>query len=373
MRHHDKTRILYYYGFQHFNTGSPKALVGLITAMDRSRFEPTFLATGDGPLIDALLAMRVKIVRNKVSALSYRRPVSSIRQVQRMATCLANIRPDLVHVIGFEWNLDLVLAAWARHIPIVLHVHTPEGANFRNFHRIAATKVLFCSESERAHFQHLRRIRSKTDVLYNAVDVRRFAEAQPMRRELGLEPHQIAIGTVAQIRKGKGIDVIIEAARLLRSDHFVFLIVGPDGTGEETFAMQMRAQAAQDPALRNRVRFLGAREDIPQFLKSLDLFVLPTRAEAFGIVIVEAMASGIPVVATNTGGLPEIVNSREIGRLVSDTTPAAFAATITEVLNLPDRGRAMSAKAQKSVLQRFDISVIGQKLSSIYADVLALP
>ncbi len=372
MRHHDKTRILYYYGFQHFNTGSPKALAGLIAAMDRSRFEPTFLAKGDGPLIEALIAMGVKIVRKDVGAISYRRPVSSVRQIQRMATCLDDIRPDLVHVMGFEWNLDLVLAAWARRIPIVLHVHTSEGADFRNLHRIAATKVLFCSESERTHFQRLDRINSKTDVLYNAVDVRRFAEAQPMRRELGLEPHQIAIGTIAQIRKGKGIDVIIEAARLLRSDQFVFLIVGPDGTGEEEFATQMRAQAVEDPALRSKVRFLGSREDIPEFLKSLDLFVLPTRAEAFGIVIVEAMASGIPVVATNTGGVPEIVNSGEIGRLVSDITPAAFASMITEVLNLPDRGRAMAAKAQESVRQRFDTSVIAQKLSSIYADVLAV-
>lgn len=161
-------------------------------------------------------------------------------------------------------------------------------------------------------------------------------------------------------------------ARRLRGDHLVFVIVGPDGTGEEQFATQMRAQAVEDPALRNRVRFLGSREDIPEFLKSLDLFVLPTRAEAFGIVIVEAMAAGVPVVSTNTGGVPEIVNSAEIGLLVSDVTPAMFASRISEVLELPDRGRAMAAKAQDSVRQRFDSSVIGKKLGSIYAGVLGV-
>jgi glycosyltransferase involved in cell wall biosynthesis len=128
----------------------------------------------------------------------------------------------------------------------------------------------------------------------------------------------------------------------------------------------------EDPALRTRVRFLGPRQDIPELLKSIDLFVLPTRAEPFGIVIVEAMASGIPVVTTNTGGVPEIVTSEEIGRLVSDFTPAAFASTIAEVLSLPDHGRAMAGKAQESVRQRFDRSVIGQKLTSIYAEVLGL-
>ena len=372
MVRHGKVNILYYYGFQHFNTGSPKALAGLIDSMDRARFQPTFLARGDGPLIEALIARDVKIVRQDVGAISYRRPGSSIRQIQRMAKCLDDIRPDLVHVMGFEWNLDLVLAAWIRQIPVVLHVHTPEGAAFRNLHRIAASKVLFCSESERRHFQHLDRIDWKTDVLYNAVDVRRFAEAQPKRRELGLEPHQIAIGTIAQLRKGKGIDIILDVARRLRGEHLVFVIVGPDGTGEERFAAQMRAQAVEDPALRNRVRFLGSREDIPEVLKSLDLFVLATRAEAFGIVLVEAMASGVPVIATDTGGVPEIVNSAEIGLLVSDVTAAMFANRIAEVLKQPDCGRAMAARAQESVRQRFDSSVIGNKLTSIYADVLGV-
>lgn len=372
MHHQDKAQILYYYGWQHFDTGSPKALAGLIDAMDRSRFEPIFLASGDGPLIEALIAKGVKIIPKDVGAISYRHPAYGVRRVRRMAACLDEIQPDLVHVMGFERNLDLVLAAWMQHIPVVLHVHSPEGADFRNLHRFAATKVLFCSEYERRNFQHLQRILSKTEVLYNTVDVRRFADALPKRRELGLESHQVAIGTIAQISKRKGIDLILEVARLLRDDHLVFLIVGPDGTGEEQFAAEMRAQAVEDPALRTRVRFLGPRQDIPEFLKSIDIFLLPTRAEPFGIVIVEAMASGIPVVATKTGGVPEIVSSREIGRLVSDCTPAAFASTIAEVLSLPDRGCAMAAKAQETVCQRFDRSVIGPKLSSIYADVLGV-
>ncbi len=372
MLHQDKPKILYYYAWQHFDTGSPKALAGLIDAMDRSRFEPMFVANGDGPLIEALIAKGVKVVSQGVGAVSYRRPLHSVRQIRRMVTCLDEIQPALVHVMGFEWNLDLVLAAWVRHIPVVLHVHSPEAAAFRNLHRFAATKVLFCSEYERRHFQHLQRILPKTEILYNTVDVSRFAEALPKRRELGLKSHQVAIGTIAQISKRKGIDLILEVARLLPDDHLLFLIVGPDGAGEEQFAAEMRAQALEDPALRTRVRFLGSRQDIPELLKSIDLFVLPTRAEPFGIVIVEAMASGIPVVTTNTGGVPEIVTSEEIGRLVSDFTPAAFASTIAEVLSLPDHGRAMAGKAQESVRQRFDRSVIGQKLTSIYAEVLGL-
>jgi glycosyltransferase involved in cell wall biosynthesis len=84
------------------------------------------------------------------------------------------------------------------------------------------------------------------------------------------------------------------------------------------------------------------------------------------------MASGIPVLATNTGGVTGILTSGEIDRLVSDVTPAAFASSIAEVLRPPDRGRAMAGKAHDSVRQRFDRSVIGQELRSIYDAVLLL-
>jgi glycosyltransferase involved in cell wall biosynthesis len=76
------------------------------------------------------------------------------------------------------------------------------------------------------------------------------------------------------------------------------------------------------------------------------------------------------VLAAKTGGVPEIINSPRIGRLVSDFTPAAFARTMLEMLTLPDRGGVMAAKAQESVGQRFDSPVSSEKLGSIYADVL---
>jgi glycosyltransferase involved in cell wall biosynthesis len=84
------------------------------------------------------------------------------------------------------------------------------------------------------------------------------------------------------------------------------------------------------------------------------------------------MASGIPILATRSGGVPEIVSSGESGRLVSDFTPAAFASTITDVLRLPERGRAMAGGAHDSGRQRCDRSVIGQEYSSIYDAVVDL-
>jgi glycosyltransferase involved in cell wall biosynthesis len=131
----------------------------------------------------------------------------------------------------------------------------------------------------------------------------------------------------------------------------------------------MRA-AAEEPDLRGRVRFLGSRSDIPDFLASLDLFLLPARAEPFGIVVIEAMAASLPVIASKVGGIPEILSAPEIGRLVDPLTPEAFARAVREILALPDRGKSMGAKARLSLMGRFDMAAAGERLKKIYLDVL---
>jgi glycosyltransferase involved in cell wall biosynthesis len=178
---------------------------------------------------------------------------------------------------------------------------------------------------------------------------------------------------VAQIVHGKGIDMLLEAARVLlrERDDLVFLIAGPVPEREKEFGGAMLA-AADVPPLRGRVRFLGSRKDIPNFLASIDLFVLPTRHEALGIVILEAMAAGLPVIASNVGGIPEMVTPPETGRLVDPIAAEAFTAAIREVLALPDRGKSMGERARHSIIGRFDTATGGQRLKEIYLNVLNL-
>jgi hypothetical protein len=181
----------------------------------------------------------------------------------------------------------------------------------------------------------------------------------------------VAVGTVSQVAHRKGIDILMETARILLRERrdLVFLIAGPVGTGEAEFGRDMRA-LAEEPELRGHVRFLGPRSDIPDFLASLDLFLLPARAEPFGIALIEAMAAGVPVIASRVGGIPEILSSPEIGRMVDPIAPEAFAQTIREILALPGRGRGMAEEARLSVAQRFDIASAGERLKKIYLDLL---
>ena len=365
----DKIRILYFYPYVNFDTGSPKAMVQFIETLDRDVFQAMYCAPGEGPLTDALAARGVEIVYGTAASVNVWNPLGALSAVYRQANVLKSWRVDLLHANSFVWNTDLILAAWMLRIPVILHVHNPLDVQYQNLARFAARKVLFCSQFEMAHCRHFERIASKAEVLHNIVDTRAFGQGRSIRDALGLHNGDIAIGTVAQITHRKGIDILIETARvLLRERHdLVFLIAGPHSDAD--FCRRMLA-AAQGPELRGRVRFLGARNDIPDFMASLNLFVLPSRAEQLPLVVLEAMAGGVPVVASKVGGIPEMLTSSDVGRLVDPVTSEGFANTIRDVLSMPDLGRSMGKCAKLRLVGHFDLETGGERLKKIYVDLL---
>ena len=367
----DKIRILNYYPHLQFDTGSPKAMANFIESLDRAVFQPVYCAGGSGPLVDALASRGVEIVRGQADSVTFRRPLAALAAIRRQSALLKSWRIDILHAHGLFWNTDLILAAWALRIPVVLHVHNPDAVAFQNLNRLAARKVLFCSGDVMERCGHLGRIADRAEVLHNAIDTSAMGRGSSIRAELGLNATDIAVGTVAQVTPRKGIDILVETARILLRERrdLVFLVAGPPPPGEEEFGRRMRA-AAEEPDLQGRVRFLGSRSDIPDFLASLDLFLFPTRAEPFGIVVIEAMAAGLPVIASKVGGIPEILSSPEVGRLVEPLTPEAFAGAAREILALPDRGKSMGARARLSLTGRFDMATAGERLKRIYLDLL---
>jgi glycosyltransferase involved in cell wall biosynthesis len=365
---------MYYYRSQHFNTGSPKALAAMIGLLDRTRFEPLYLATGAGPLTETLAAQNVEIVQGDVTSVTYRRPLAALRRTVRQARLLDSLKVDLLHVNDFGWNDDLVLGAWVRRIPVVCHIHNPISIRFRNFNRLATKRFLIVSDAHKVAVAHFERIRRKCDVLYNSIDIDEIQRGRSIRDSLGLSVDDIVIGTIGQVSHGKGVDVLLQAARMLspRWDRVRLVFIGPERRGQARFADDMM-KLAEEPDLAGRVQFLGSRSDVPDLLASMDVFVLPTRAEALPIVILEAMAAGVPVVASRVGGIPEMITSSDTGWLVDPITPEAFATAIAEVLQLEDRGRSVGQRGSRSLRGRFDHATVRERLQGVYDELLRRP
>jgi glycosyltransferase involved in cell wall biosynthesis len=362
-----KKTVLFRYSSHQLDTGSPKALLATMSLLEGSGYEPKYLATGTGPLLDEMRKRHIDIIHDQVNEISVYSPVRALICIKYWYRKLKQLDVDILHMNEFGWNQDIVLAAKLRNIPVVLHCHNPTNISFSNLNRFAAKKVLTVSKKHAQDLTNFDSVKSKHDVLYNALDPGKFAFGESIRSQMGISEASFVVGSVAQICHRKGTDIFLDTAELLLRNgaHAHFLLVGPDGKGETEFAQDIHDRVSQPP-LKGKVRLLGSRKDIPDLLATFDLFFLPTRAEPFGMVFTEALAAGLPVVASNVGGIPEIIESEELGLLVDSMDPESFCVAIETIMNRTDKGREMGAKGKESLLGRFDEAAVRQKLLSIY-------
>jgi glycosyltransferase involved in cell wall biosynthesis len=172
--------------------------------------------------------------------------------------------------------------------------------------------------------------------------------------------------TVANLRREKAHEVLFDAiARIAPRHPSIRLRVAGDGPR----AAELRALAAS-LGIADRVTFLGHRDDVPTLLAEADLFVLPSRSEAFPNSVVEAMASGLPVVASGVGGLLELVEPGRTGLLVAPDDPAALADAIDTLADDPARARALGDRAQRTITEHYSFDRMVRAFENLYGSLL---
>lgn len=207
-------------------------------------------------------------------------------------------------------------------------------------------------------------------VLHNAVDIHcpvaRSTDAPPLRTLLGLPTESKILLTMGRFSPEKGMDVLIDAFSLLKGQveeaHLVLL-----GDGQERLALEGRTQAV---GLEPCIHFIGFTETPGDFLAEADVFVLPSRSEGLPNAVLEAMALGIPVVATEVGGVPEVIEDGVSGHLVPPNQPEALAQGLAEVLSDPDLRQRFVREGRRRVEESFSIEARISGLKRIYEEVI---
>jgi glycosyltransferase involved in cell wall biosynthesis len=196
--------------------------------------------------------------------------------------------------------------------------------------------------------------------VHPGIDARPYVEAaserDTIRKELEIAAGEKAVGIVGRLQPWKGQHVFLRAmARLAHRSDAVFLVAGGAiGGFSESYPEELRALASA-LGIAGRVRFLGHRPDVPRVLAALDVFVHASRAEPFGIVIVEAMAAGVPVVATRGGGVDEIVQHERNGLLVEFGDDAAIARAVERLLDDAGLSARLVEEARRTATQTFTV------------------
>jgi glycosyltransferase involved in cell wall biosynthesis len=214
----------------------------------------------------------------------------------------------------------------------------------------------------------------KIIVIHNGVNVDRFVNGSDPGSSGRGTGARLCVGMVGELAPIKGQEDFLRAAAIVKSkrDDVDFVIAGEDKSrsGENRRLLE---RMIDELALSERVRITGWANDVLALLRTFDIFVSASRSESFGIAIVEAMASGVPVVATMTPGAREIIDPEKTGKLVPIGDAEALAAAIWELLDDPLKRDRLAVNAQPMVSERFSLDRMVTRTEHLYQEVLARP
>ncbi|PYM76606.1 MAG: sugar transferase [Candidatus Rokuibacteriota bacterium] len=296
------------------------------------------------------------------------------RTFARLVGLLRRLRPDVVHTRNWS-AFDGIMAGRLAGVGRIAHGEhgrefaDPHGRNRRRkiLRRLLAPLVdSFTTVSDdlrRWLIEDVRIRAAKVVRIHNGVDTARYSPGDRAegRAALGIPSGGTVVGTVGRLNPVKGHVTLIRAfARLATAD--AVLVVAGDGPCRDELH-----QCAKTLGLGDRVRFLGERHDVPRVLRAMDVFVLPSIAEGISNTTLEAMATGLPVVATRVGGNAELVVHGTTGRLVPAENPEALAEGIAEYVSDPIRRLDHGARARARAVDVFGLDVMRDTYASLYA------
>lgn len=335
-----------------------------------------------------LLGCSVERLRSDSSFLvpydgNYASVVTLLAITRRLRRILRERRYNVVHSHG--WDAD-ILAHWAMNgleAAHIVHLHvTPSwiysGATKHRVRRImtrrmfaaSGVEILAVSQAVKDHWGRVFVDAGRTmRVIHNGVDIARFqpTRSRPQASGEGSEP--LVLGTAARLAPQKGLVYLLDSMSTVvaKSTKSVRLDIAGEGSQREDLEAKVTALG-----LREYVRFLGPVSDMPALYGAIDAFVLPAVSdEGLPLVVLEAMASALPVVATDVGGTNEAVRDGKDGRVVPPRDPEALALALLEVLASNSLRKAMGVSARARVCQFFSIETHVENVLSVYHAALA--
>lgn len=286
------------------------------------------------------------------------------------------VRRHEIEIVHAHMARDYALAAWAAQragakLVLTRHVLFP----LNRIHRLTLRRTARVIAVSQAVAEGLRTQRifdpDKVVLIHNGIDVDRFAKGREVTRGAQSTNEKLRVGMIGHIAPIKGQEDFIRAAAVIcnRRDVVEFIIAGEDKS--RTGANRRSAEKLIDELnLNQHVRLIGWVEDVAKLLSNLDLFVSPSRSEPFGLAIVEAMAAGVPVVATMSEGAQEIIDDNQTGRLTPIGDVEALANAIDGLLSDSEERSRLVKNSQTAVRENFSMERMLSATEQVYREAL---
>ncbi len=368
----DSRRVLYAQSPSGYS-GAERVVLDLVEQVVQEyppRYSCSALVGFDGRFADQLkqAASAVRVARRDFS-------VPSVAHFDYSRRVLATVQPDLVHAHTLL-GVPFTCALRERALPFVQHVHVAAEPALMAIEEqiLVASQVIAVSEFVRRCVLRLGVPPDRVRVIHNGIC--RRTTVRPVHREsvrcsLGVPAEATAVLLPARITENKhqGLALRVLAAMPRSRSHAHLLLAGEENSSNGRLLEILRGQAAK-LRLNSRVHFLGFREDMDRLYAAADVLLLPSEHEPFGLVILEAMAAGVPVVASRSGGIPEIIEHGKSGLLLEPGDVGGFAEALDHVLTDRDFRNHLVEGGRTRVEKHFGIKRFVDDVVAVYDQVL---
>lgn len=318
-------------------------------------------------------ANNMGIMLHPIKAGRYIHPFTSIR----LALLIRSNKYSLIHTQASKDLWVLVPALYLANSKISLFLTKQVGSFivkkdiFHNLLYRRVTKLLAISSVIKKNLIDTTPVKpEKVMIHHNGINTTRFnpeqADRNKVRNQLKINSDEIVLGMLARFTPGKGHEEFLFAAKELNKEYknLRYIIVGEPSRGESEYADKIK-KLARENELTNLI-FTGYREDTPEVLAAMDIFVFPSHAEAFGIALVEAMAMKRPSVCANADGVLDIAVDGETSYLFENKNPVDLKAKIKLLIDSEETRKKFGEKARNRVIENFDIEKLTDKILTIY-------
>ena len=358
--------------------GGPRSLIDILRNLDRNRFKPFLMFPREAEFLKEI-PTDVEMFETKLASKSVKRKAGTVRDLINTATILIELTRlikkegiHLIHANTYKAALVSVIPSKVAGIPLIWHdryllSHGVIDTLLAN----AVNRIIAISK---AVAQNRTDNQDKVTVVYNAVELNHspLNDGSNYRKNLGFGESDFLVGTVGRLCHLKGQKYLIKAAaQVIKDVQAKFVIVGDSSLPEDIKYISSLHELVKELDLEEHIVFTGYRRDVLEITRLFDVAVIPSLTEGFGRTVAEAMSLGVPVIATNVGGIPEIIEDGISGFLVPPAEPVNCANKIIELAKDDRKRREIGISGRKRIKEHFSVSKMIEGIQTVYEEILA--
>jgi len=366
-------KIAYIFNHASIVGGGEISFIDLILSAGSLGIEPVVFVPGKGDVAARLRSAGMEVHEIAQPRINWKIIAGSSKPVRDLTAAFRKHDIAIVHTNGARCMLYAGMAARKAGVPCIWHVRVLERDFLLDRYRaFLATRIIANSKAVAARLKHYTMSPSKITVVYNGIDIGRYREirAADISQDFGL-PEAPVVLAAGRLSPEKGYECLIRACAVLnqKKRRFVCLIAGQVPDGRKSYQESLAA-LAQELDVKN-ISFAGWRNDIPSLMKASVMVVLPSLRESFGRIVIEAWASGVPIVAASGGGPGEIITHGRDGLLSRPNDPESLAGEMEKMLADPGLRARLAAGGAKSVMG-FTLEQHAESVLAMYQSLISL-